>query len=91
MMSSTEATAVRPLHKIADEILKLWRADSDSRYHSMPYIRAMRYLATMDDKYGDQDAEEIVMYFLSNARGWRGEDAKRVKAELKSMLEGARR
>jgi hypothetical protein len=31
-------------------------------------------------------AETIVRYFLSNASTWRGEDAKRIKAELKSML-----
>ena len=28
----------------------------------------------------------IVRYFLSNATTWRGEDARRIKAELKALL-----
>ena len=31
-------------------------------------------------------AESVVQYFLANAGTWRGDDAKRIKAELKSML-----
>jgi hypothetical protein len=30
--------------------------------------------------------KSIVLYFLSNAGTWRGETAKRVKAELKKMV-----
>ena len=33
-----------------------------------------------------EDAESIVTYFLANATYWRGEDAKRIKTELKSMI-----
>ena len=32
------------------------------------------------------DGGSIVLYFLSNATTWRGEDARRIKAELKSLL-----
>jgi len=75
--------APRPLHKIADEITRKW---PEPFYGARPYIRAMRYLATMEDNYHEDKADEIVLRFLTNARGWRGEDAKRIKAELRSML-----
>jgi hypothetical protein len=32
------------------------------------------------------DAKTIVLYFLANAQTWRGEVAKRVKAELNLMV-----
>ena len=32
------------------------------------------------------DGRSIVLYFLANAQQWRGPDARRIKAELKSML-----
>lgn len=32
------------------------------------------------------DAKTIVVYFLSNASSFRGPDAKRIKAELKSLI-----
>jgi hypothetical protein len=76
-------TGPRPLHRISDEIVSRWR---DPYFGAVPYIRAMRYLATMTDKYGDDDADDIVMYFLSNAKTWRGDDARRIKAELNAML-----
>jgi len=40
----------------------------------------------MSDKYYEDDAASVVIYFLSNATTWRGDDARRVKAELKAML-----
>jgi hypothetical protein len=48
-------------------------------------------MATMDkvnDPYGHDSGESIVLYFLSNARSWRGDAARRIKAELKGMLKG---
>lgn len=44
----------------------------------------------MSDTYGDDDAKGIVAYFLSNATTWRGDDARRIKAELNAMLKAAR-
>jgi hypothetical protein len=35
--------------------------------------------------YADR-ADMVVRYFLGNATTWRGADAKRIKAELKSLL-----
>ena len=75
--------APRPLHIIAQEIISTW---PKPYFGAVPYIEAMRGLVTMDSSYGHDSADDIVMYFLSNAKYWRGEDAKRIKAELNSML-----
>lgn len=73
----------RPLHVIADEIRRDW---SNVYFGAVPYLDAMRYLSTITDSFGADPADDIVIYFLSNARTWRGPVAKRVKAELKTML-----
>jgi hypothetical protein len=46
-------------------------------------------MSTLDDinqPYGYDSGESIVRYFLCNASTWRGDTARRVKAELKEML-----
>jgi hypothetical protein len=48
----------------------------------------MLSLSTIGDSYGCDDARGIVLYFLSNARTWKGETARRVKAELNAILKG---
>lgn len=40
----------------------------------------------MSDRYFMDGADDIVLRFLGNTNSWRGETAKRVKAELKGML-----
>jgi hypothetical protein len=79
----TDILQVRPLHKIADEIIRKWRNPANS---AIPYVNAMTYLNTIDQKYGHEDAVDIVLHFLSNASTWRGEDARRIKAELNGIL-----
>ena len=74
----------RPLHTIADEILSNWGVKVN--YAAKPYLEAMRDLNGVDDTYGLDSAKSIVRYFLANAGSWRGDVARRVKAELKSML-----
>lgn len=73
----------RPLFMIAREIGHTW---PKMNYAAKPYWEAMLRLNTMRDNYGEESAKSIVLYFLSNASGWRGDIAKRIKAELKSML-----
>jgi len=60
-------------------------------YAAQPYLSAMFYLADMDDMYGADGAVSVVSYFLSNATTWRGEKAKKIKAELKTMVDDHRR
>lgn len=72
----------RPIHVIASEIEKTWKKVSP---HARPYLDAMFALNDISDNYGYDTGVFIVLYFLSNATGWKGDDAKRIKAELRSM------
>lgn len=83
-------TKPRELWQIAREIKADWK---HVYFGAVPYLDAMGALRTMADRYGADPAEDVVMYFLSNTRTWRGPVAKRIKAELNAMLaaEKARR
>lgn len=74
---------MRKLYEIAAEIRKDW---TKPNYAAVPYLEAMESLSEMSDMYIADSARSIVAYFLSNARTWKGETAKRVKAELNKML-----
>jgi hypothetical protein len=77
------APVVRSLHDIATEIMTDW---AKPYFGATPYVRAMITLDRITDQYGADSADSIVRYFLANAGTWRGETARRVKAELKGML-----
>lgn len=80
----------RPLCAIAGEIKRDW--GDKVNYAAKPYLTAMFSLRSVKDRYYYDDGASIVLYFLSNASTWRGETAKRVKAELKTILkEGERK
>lgn len=79
----TTKTSPRPLYIIADEIKASWKKPY---FGAVDYLNAMRYLNSVDDTYGADSAKSIVLYFLSNASTWRGEDARRIKRELKDMV-----
>lgn len=74
----------RSLAAIAWEIDKLWPRGK-IYFGAVPYLCAMFELDSINDSYGADSAKSIVLYFLSNAATWRGEDARRIKAELKQM------
>jgi hypothetical protein len=76
-------SVVRPLHVIASEIRKDWK---NVNYAAKPYLEAMSQLESTKDEYGADSGSSIVAYFLSNASSWRGETAKRIKAELNQKL-----
>jgi hypothetical protein len=82
-MITLNQTEKRSLSTIATEIRKDW--GSKVNYAAKPYLSAMAGLDSIDDQYGYDDARGIVLYFLSNASSWRGETAKRIKAELKAL------
>jgi len=73
----------RPLHEIAREIRRDWGGKVN--YAAKPYLEAMSCLDSIRDNYYDDSARSVVAYFLANASTWRGETAKRIKAELKAM------
>ena len=73
----------RKIQEIASEILQDWKKPY---FGAIPYIEAMLQLNTIHDNYYLDTAESVVIYFLANAQTWRGETAKRIKAELREML-----
>lgn len=68
---------------IADEISADWKKKN---YAAVPYLQAMRHLGKVGDSFGYDTGKSIVSYFLCNAGKWRGETARRIKAELRGML-----
>ena len=72
----------RPLYEIAREIRKAWTKVSP---YAEPYLEAMESLDSINDNYYFDSGKSIVLYFLSNANTWRGDDARRIKAELKKQ------
>ena len=75
----------RTLHEIAFEIQRDWKGMGPN-HPAFPYLGAMNFLDTIEDFYGYASARSIVNYFLANAGGWRGETAKRIKAELRKLV-----
>lgn len=75
--------AERTLREIAIEIKQLW---PKVYFGAVPYLDAMMQIrGGADATYGCEDGKTQIIYFLSNAATWCGEDAKRIKAELKKM------
>ena len=74
----------RPLYEIAADIRKDWGAKVN--FGAQPYLDAMATLDSTEDFYGIESAKDIIRYFLSNASSWRGDTAKTIKKELKSMV-----
>lgn len=73
----------RPLSVIALEVKQNWHP---VYFGAVPYLNAMSSMGSIKEDYGLDSGKSVVLYFLANARTWRGDVARRVKAELKSML-----
>jgi len=74
----------RKIWKIAGEILETWKKPN---YGAVPYLEAMRQLNDVSDNFYLDSGQEVVARFLGNANTWRGEDARRIKAELRIALD----
>lgn len=83
---TTTATVARLLYVIASDIRKHW---PKAYFGAKPYLDAMSDLTGITDRYICDDGRSIVLYFLANANTWRGDDARRIKAELRGMLMAA--
>lgn len=78
---------MRPLHEIAREIE--WECSDKAWYvYAEAYVTPMKSLTSMSDNFYADSADSIVRYALSNLTSWRGDSARRVKAELNGMLKG---
>ncbi len=73
----------RPLHIIARDIRTDWRKPY---FGAVPYLEAMACLSSIDGAYYQDSAKSIVAYFLANAGTWKGDNARRIKAELKGLI-----
>ena len=72
----------RSIRSIALDIRKEW---VKVNYAAKPYLDAMLELNSINDKYYEDSAKSVILYFLSNASSFRGERAKALKAELKAL------
>lgn len=88
-----QKTEKRTFRAIAAEVLNLWKTKYGkdlpwSLKCALPYLQAMLECNTTDKdaQYYAETVESVVIYFLANITNWRGDDAKRIKAELKEML-----
>ena len=70
---------------IAVDIRKNWK---QVNYAAVPYLQAMNQLGSINDSYGWDSGRSVVLYFLSNARTWKGPKAREIKSELNRMLKG---
>jgi hypothetical protein len=73
---------MRPISQIAREIRADWKKVN---YAAKPYLAEMACLNTPEDACGHDSARSIVLYFLVNASTYRGEKAKALKLELKTL------
>lgn len=73
----------RSLSDIAKDIAEHW---GNVNYAAKPYLEAMKRVNSIGDMYHADNARVIVLYFLANAGTWRGEDARRIKTELRKLL-----
>lgn len=74
---------MRTLQQIAREIRRDWKK---VYFGAVPYLEALECMDSPQANFGADSGKEMVLYFLSNATTWKGEVARRVKAELKGML-----
>lgn len=83
-------TDLRPIYVIANEALPLIAALPDSHMAKWAGLagqgQALLSLNAITDEYGCDSGEYVVACFLGNITGWRGEDAKRIRTELKAHL-----
>lgn len=74
----------RTLRAIAQDIKTDW--GSKMYFGAVPYVDAMAQLDAPEQMYHQDRGSDIVRYFLSNAKSWRGDKARAVKAELKALI-----
>jgi hypothetical protein len=81
------APLTRPLAAVAAEIVLDHQTRGKALYFgAVPYVNAMMFAPTgnLGASFGEDDLDTVVLYALSNLSSWRGETARRVKAELQA-------
>lgn len=72
---------MRSINAIAQEIKAAW---PNINPYAEQYRHALEHC--VDGKYICEDENSLILYFLTNASSWRGEEARRLKAELKQRI-----
>lgn len=73
---------LRTIREIALDIKNSWPKLSP---YAAPYVDAMLTMNSVDDNYYLDSCREVIARFLCNASGFRGEDARRIKLELREI------
>lgn len=85
MLSIVPDTRHKPIKAYAVDIYRDW---AKVYFGAKPYLEAMLDLDQIEDMYICDSGTSIVTYFLANAQTWRGDTAKRIKKELKEIVDG---
>lgn len=72
----------RPLFKIAADIFNHWPTIAAQE----AYISPLLYLTSIEDNYYLDTARSVVEYALCNMTTFKGENARRIKKELNTIL-----
>ncbi len=82
----TEARTAPDIRSIARVVYADW---TNVYFGAVPYLAAMEMFISPFDRnelYGVETARTVVLYFLSNAKTWRGPVAQVVKQILKEKM-----
>lgn len=82
----------RPIKDIVADITTTWGAEKvrTTGYAAKPYLEALSQVESVDEVYGDEKAEHLVRYLLSNLAQFKGAQARVLKEELRAHLPGRR-
>ena len=74
----------RQIYQIAEDIVKDWKKP---HYSAKPYLAVMRRIRTPEQQVVRETGRSIVEYFLENSKSYTGPSAKKLKQELKDLLQ----
>lgn len=80
---------LRPIHEVAAETcdhLVALKPDHMARWAGLAQAIPLATVRPGDTHYGDDRVDYVIACLLGNISGWRGEDAKRIRAEWKAHL-----
>lgn len=90
-MTDTTARPVnagpRTIKAIVADIVSEWGDKVNTTgFAAKPYLEALADIETTEEYYGDDKAEHLLRYLLSNLNQFKGQRARELKEELRSHL-----
>ena len=83
-MNLQETLNTNNISKIAEFISQDW---NNINFGAKPYLDAMKDLNKITDNYFEDYEKTIVLYFLANARTYKGENARQIKKYLNNLID----